>query len=149
MRAALSLGSNLGDREAHLKSAVEGLDGVLAVSRIIETSPVGGPPQPGYLNAAVVLETDLDAKALLGRCLALERAAGRTRGVLWGPRTLDVDLLLFGDRVIDEPGLNVPHPRLAQRAFVLEPLAEIAPLWVVPGAGRTVEQLLGDLQVCS
>jgi len=147
--AAVSLGSNLGDREAHLKHAIEALDGVLAVSRIIETAPVGGPPQPRYLNAAVVLETDLDAAALLGRCQLLEQAAGRTRAVRWGPRTLDVDLLLFGDQVINQEDLLVPHPRLAERAFVLQPLAEIAPDWIVPGPDRTVEQLLGDLQVSS
>ena len=139
MRAALGLGSNVGDRRAHLRAAVAGLPGVVAVSRFIETEPVGGPPQGPYLNAAVVIETDLDPRQLLQLAHDLEDAAGRERAERWGPRTLDVDILLYGDRIVDEPDLIVPHPRLAERAFVLEPLREIAPDWVVPGRGETRE----------
>jgi len=148
VRAAFGLGSNVGDRRAHLDRAVEGLRAcgtILAVSSYRETEPVGGPPQPRYLNAAVVAETDLEPRRLLGLAQALEAAAGREREVRWGPRTLDVDLLLCGDRTIREAGLVVPHPRMAERGFVLGPLAEIAPDWIVPGTGRTVEELHADL----
>lgn len=152
MRAALGLGSNVGDRRAHLDAAVAGLPGVAAVSRYHETEPVGGPPQGPFLNAAVVLETDLTPHALLAAAMDLERAAGRDRGRPggWGPRTLDIDLLLLDDLVLSDPGppaLTVPHPRMVRRAFVLQPLVEIAPGWVVPKTGRTVEQLLEDLSV--
>ncbi|MHC4547269.1 MAG: 2-amino-4-hydroxy-6-hydroxymethyldihydropteridine diphosphokinase [Planctomycetota bacterium] len=148
MRAALSLGSNLGDRRAHLEAALRRLRErvtVAAVSRMHETAPVGGPPQGAFLNAAVVVETGLAPRALLELVLDLERAAERRRDVRWGPRTLDVDLLLYGDRIVRAPGLCVPHPRLHERSFVLEPLAEIAPDWVVPGLNRTVEELREDV----
>jgi 2-amino-4-hydroxy-6-hydroxymethyldihydropteridine diphosphokinase len=148
MKAALSLGSNLPDRKAHLDEAVRRLrerTRVLAVSRFLDTEPVGGPPQGRFLNAAVVVDTELDPRGLLELARELERAAGRVRVERWGPRTLDVDLLLCDDRVVREDGLRVPHPRLAERRFVLEPLAEVAPDWVVPGTGRTVEDLLADL----
>jgi 2-amino-4-hydroxy-6-hydroxymethyldihydropteridine diphosphokinase len=131
MRCFVALGSNLGDREAALRGALARLAAtpgvaVVAVSRLFETEPVG-PPQPAYLNAAAALDTVLSARALLGTLLAIEREAGRTRsGRPNEPRALDLDLLLFGGESIDEPGLVVPHPRLAERAFVLEPLAEIA-----------------------
>jgi 2-amino-4-hydroxy-6-hydroxymethyldihydropteridine diphosphokinase len=129
-RAYLGLGANLGDRLAALQSAVDGLaahDGVrvVAVSAVYETAPVGGPPQPDYLNAVVAIETDLDAHALLGIAQELEAAAQRTRAERWGPRTLDVDLLLVGDEVIDEPDLVLPHPRMAERGFVLAPLGDV------------------------
>jgi len=149
VKAALGLGSNLGDRRAHLEAAIGGLrrlGEVLAVSAFRETAPQGGPPQPPYLNAAVVLETARTPGELLAATREIEAAAGRERTVRWGPRTLDVDLLLCDDRIVDEPGLRVPHPRLAERLFVLEPLAEIAPRWVVPGLGRTVEELLADVR---
>jgi len=152
VRAALGLGSNLGDRRAHLEAAIEGLrqvGDILAVSSFRETAPQGGPPQPPYLNAVLVLATGLTPRELLAAAQSLEAAAGRERTVRWGPRTLDVDLLLCDDRVVDEPDLRVPHPRLAERRFVLEPLAEIAPRWLVPGLGRTVEELLADLRVGS
>ncbi|MCK6460724.1 MAG: 2-amino-4-hydroxy-6-hydroxymethyldihydropteridine diphosphokinase [Planctomycetes bacterium] len=148
-RAAFGLGSNLGDRRAHLDAAVEGLAAagqVLAVSSFRETEPVGGPPQPRYLNAAVTVETERSPRDLLALAQELERRAGRTRGVRFGPRTLDVDLLLFGDLLLEEPLLVVPHPRLGERLFVLEPLAEIALDWPVPGTGRTVSELLADLR---
>jgi len=149
MKVALGLGSNLGDREAHLLSAIEGLARhatVVAVSSFQETEPVGGPPQGPYLNAAVIVETPLDPDGLLQLARTLEADAGRVREQRWGPRTLDVDLLLCEDRIIERPGLSVPHPRLSERRFVLQPLAEIAPEWVVPGSGRSVEALLEDLQ---
>ncbi len=149
-RAALGLGSNLGDRRAHLESAVLGLRAlgrVLAVSSFRETAPVGGPPQPPYLNGAVVVETEARPRDLLAATQEIERRAGREQGGRWGPRTLDIDLLLYGDFEIDEPGLVVPHPRLRERLFVLEPLAEIAGDWRVPGVERTVADLLRDLRV--
>ena len=149
MRAALGLGSNMGDRARHLRRALDGLRGlgeVTAVSRFHETEPLGGPPQGAYLNAAVLLDTALDAHALHDATLRLERQAGRTRTERWGPRTLDIDLLLLDDLRIDEPGLAIPHPRLAERLFVLAPLREIAPDWVVPGLGLSVESLHADLQ---
>jgi 2-amino-4-hydroxy-6-hydroxymethyldihydropteridine diphosphokinase len=150
VKAALGLGSNLGDRSAHLEAAVRGLAAagkVLRVSSFRETEPQGGPPQPRYLNGAVVLATDLAPRDLLAAALELERRAGRERTVRFGPRTLDVDLLLCGDLLVREPDLVVPHPRLHERRFVLEPLAEIAPDWIVPGLHRTVRELLADLRV--
>ncbi len=128
--AAVGLGSNLGDREAHLRAAVAGLAGlgdVVAVSSLYETAPLGGVPQAPYLNAVAVVATVLPARAFLDGLLELERAAGRERRERWGPRTLDCDLLLHGDAAIDEPGLRVPHPRLTERRFVLEPLVEVCP----------------------
>lgn len=150
-RAALGLGSNLGDRRAHLEAAVRGLAAageVIAVSSFRDTEPLG-PPQPRYLNAALVLETGRTPRELLELAQELERRAGRERGGRWGPRTLDVDLLLYGDRTVHEADLVVPHPRLHERLFVLEPLAEIALDWPVPGLGRTVKELLADLRLRS
>ncbi|MHC4224840.1 MAG: 2-amino-4-hydroxy-6-hydroxymethyldihydropteridine diphosphokinase [Planctomycetota bacterium] len=149
-RAALGLGSNLGDRRAHIEGALRTLEGrvkVVAVSRLTETEPEGGPEQGPYLNGAAVVETELGARGLLDLARELEDDAGRVRSVRWGPRTLDVDLLLFGDAIIDEPGLMVPHPRMGERLFVLEPLAEIAPDWPVPGLHRTVGELREELSV--
>jgi len=142
-RAYLGLGSNLGDRAAHLQAAVEGLAGragrVVAISPVYETEPVGGPPQPEYLNAVVAVETALSARELLRLAKALEAEAGREPpepGKRWGPRPLDIDVLMVGDERIDEPDLVVPHPRIHQRAFVLAPLADVAPDMVVaPSAG--------------
>jgi len=145
-RAYIGLGSNLGDREAALRSALELLgDDVVAVSSFRETDPIGYLDQPRFLNAAAAVETALEPRAVLDRLLEVERELGRTRdGARFGPRTIDLDLLLYGDRVIDEPGLVVPHPRLADRRFVLEPLAELDPDLVVPGLGR-VSDLLARL----
>lgn len=128
MRAFVALGSNLGDRRGHLRRAVAGLPDVVAVSGVYETDPVGGPgDQPPYLNAVVELDTELGPRALLEAGQRLERAAERVRGERWGPRTLDVDVLLVGDLVVDEPDLQVPHPRLRERSFVLVPLHDLAP----------------------
>jgi 2-amino-4-hydroxy-6-hydroxymethyldihydropteridine diphosphokinase len=126
-RAFLGLGSNLGDRTAHLRAAVAALDGVVAVSPVYETDPVGGPEQGPYLNLVVELATDEPPRALLERCAALETAAGRVREERWGPRTLDVDVLWVEGAEVDEPDLQVPHPRLWQRRFVVAPLADLAP----------------------
>ena len=127
-RAFVALGSNLGDRWAHLRAAAAALPGVVAVSSIYETDPVGGPAgQDPYLNAVVELETDLSPRALLEVARGLESAAGRVRAARWGPRTLDVDILLVGDLEVDDPDLVVPHPRLWERSFVLIPLHDLAP----------------------
>ena len=127
MRAYLGLGSNLGDRRAHLRTAVAALPDVVAVSPVYETDPVGGPPGQGpYLNLVVALETDRSPRDLLDLAHSLEDAAGRVRKERDGPRTLDVDVLLVGDLCVDEPDLVVPHPRMWQRRFVLAPLADLA-----------------------
>ena len=149
-RAYVGLGANLGDRERTLRDAVNALsaeDGieVVAVSTLRETEPVGVGEQPLYLNGAAELETTLAARELLDRLLAVEQRFGRVRVPgEHGPRTLDLDLLLYGDGVIEEAGLTVPHPRLHERRFVLEPLAELAPGLVVPGRGD-VESLLSGV----
>jgi 2-amino-4-hydroxy-6-hydroxymethyldihydropteridine diphosphokinase len=126
-RALLGMGSNLGDRLQHLRTAVASLPDVTAVSDVYETEPVGGPDQGAYLNIVVAIDTELDARALLGVCHRMESAAGRVRDVRWGPRTLDVDILWIDGTTVDEPDLQVPHPRMWERRFVLEPLADIAP----------------------
>lgn len=127
-RAYLALGTNLGDRLANLRQAVALLEerGVRFVrsSRVYETEPVG-PPQPDYLNAVIEVATDLSPRGLLIVCLAVEQAMGRVRGERWGPRVIDVDILTFGDREVEEPDLQIPHPRMHQRAFVMIPLLEL------------------------
>jgi 2-amino-4-hydroxy-6-hydroxymethyldihydropteridine diphosphokinase len=145
-RAYVGLGANLGDREHTLRAAVDALAAedeidVVAVSTLRETEPVGVGAQPNFLNGVVALDTTLGARELLERLLALEQRFGRVR--VHGehsPRTLDLDLLLYGEEQVDEPGLTVPHPSLHERRFVLEPLAELAPGLVVPGRG-SVESL--------
>ena len=139
--AYVGLGSNLGDRKATIRAAVAALPGVVAVSELRETDPVGVTEQPAFLNGAVAVETELSARELLDALLAVERALGRERRERWGPRTIDLDLLLFGTETIDEPGLTVPHPRLHERRFALEPLAELDPELVVPGRGLVRELL--------
>jgi 2-amino-4-hydroxy-6-hydroxymethyldihydropteridine diphosphokinase len=151
-RVFVGLGSNLGDREGTLRAAVGRLRGlpeteVRGVSSFRHTEPVGVVDQPRFLNGAVELETGLAPRALLDALLKLERAFGRDRtaGPAHGPRTLDLDLLLYGEEEIREDGLEVPHPRLHERGFVLEPLAELDPALVVPGRGP-VQGLLANLE---
>ena len=145
--AYVALGSNLGDRERHLRAALEALRALRGVrevvaSRVYETDPAGPGEQGPYLNAVARVSTELSARDLLDRLLAIELSEGRERGpVRNAPRTLDLDLLLYGEREIDEPGLVVPHPRMAQRGFVLEPLCDLAPDLVIPGASAPVSAL--------
>ena len=150
VRVAVALGSNLGDRQAHLDYAVSRLRGLLSdvkASRAYETNPVGvSGPQPRFLNAALVGGTTLSARQLLTQLLAIEADRGRERPFTGAPRTLDLDLVLFGDQLIDEPGLSVPHPRFRDRLFVLEPLAEVGPDLRDPVTGKTVTELLGTRQ---
>jgi 2-amino-4-hydroxy-6-hydroxymethyldihydropteridine diphosphokinase len=135
VRAFLGLGSNMGDRLDHLRRAVCGLPDVVAVSSVYETEPIGGPSgQPSYLNAVVELDTALGPRELLAVGQRLEDEAGRTRTVRWGPRSLDVDVLLVDDLVVVDDDLVVPHPRLWERRFVVEPLSELAPELADEGA---------------
>jgi 2-amino-4-hydroxy-6-hydroxymethyldihydropteridine diphosphokinase len=150
-RAFVALGSNLGDREAAIRGALAELESepgiaVVSVSTLIDTEPVGFLDQPRFLNGVAAVETELSARELLALLLDVERRFGRLReGVpLQGPRTLDLDLVVYDDAEIDEPGLTVPHPRLHEREFVLGPLAEIAPGLEVPGKGK-VETILARL----
>ncbi len=150
-RAFVGLGSNLGDREGTLRAAIGRLRGlarteVSAVSTLRNTEPVGDLEQPRFLNGAVELQTELAPRELLESLLGLERSFGRDRSSVppHGPRTLDLDLLLYGDETIAEPGLEIPHPRLHERRFVLEPLAELDPALEVPGWGP-VQTLLARL----
>jgi 2-amino-4-hydroxy-6-hydroxymethyldihydropteridine diphosphokinase len=148
--AFVGIGSNLGDREAHLRAALdrlaaeEGVE-VVAVSTLRETEPVGPVEQGPFLNGAVQVTTDLPPRELLARLLDVEQRLGRVRGERFGPRTIDLDLLVYGDEIVDEPGLVLPHPRLHERRFALEPLAELAPGLVVPGRGP-VSALLAELE---
>jgi 2-amino-4-hydroxy-6-hydroxymethyldihydropteridine diphosphokinase len=150
-RAYVGLGSNLGDREQTLLGALDALGSdegveVVAVSTLIETDPVGFVDQPRFLNGVAAVETALGPHDLLALLLDVERRFGRRREAVpaQGPRTLDLDLLLYGDAELDEPGLQVPHPRLHERAFVLEPLAELAPGLEIPGLGP-VAALVAEL----
>jgi 2-amino-4-hydroxy-6-hydroxymethyldihydropteridine diphosphokinase len=151
-RCALGLGSNLGDRLEYLQAAVDSLTETpdispVAVSPVYETEPVGGPPgQDKYLNAVLVVDTMLSARTIVERSLAVEDAYGRSREQRWGARTLDVDLLAIGEEVIDEPDLVVPHPLLAERAFVLQPWKDVDPDFTVPGVGRVADlaDAIGD-----
>ena len=145
VRAYVGLGANLGDREASIRRAAE-LVGARRLSTIRETEPWGVVDQPRFLNAVAEVGWEGDARTLLERLLEVERELGRVRdGSRWGPRAIDLDLLVYGEATIDEPGLTVPHRYLAERLFVLEPLAELAPALVVPGRGR-VDDLLRGLQ---
>ena len=147
--AYVGLGANLGEREATIREALRLLGEhkgirVLAVSSLRETDPVGVLDQPRFLNGAARLETELAPRALLDALLDVEQALGRERAERWGPRTIDLDLLLYDRLVLDEPGLTLPHPRLHERRFALEPLAELAPGLELPGRG-SVESLLARL----
>jgi 2-amino-4-hydroxy-6-hydroxymethyldihydropteridine diphosphokinase len=145
VRAFLALGSNLGDRAANLQRAVDLLAGqpgveIVSSSRVYETDPVGGPPQPDYLNAVVEARTSRSPRELLEACLAVEQEMGRVRRERWGPRTIDVDMLTYGREELSEPGLQIPHPRMHQRGFVLVPLLELDADPPLPG-GRSVTSL--------
>ncbi len=148
-RAVLALGSNLGDRLRTLQRAVDALAGsagidVLSVSPVYETAPVGGPDQPDYLNAVVLADTSLPAAGLLARAHEIEAAARRTRELRWGPRTLDIDVIAYGDQLSGDPELTLPHPRAHERAFVLAPWLDVDPAAELPGHGR-VETILRSL----
>jgi 2-amino-4-hydroxy-6-hydroxymethyldihydropteridine diphosphokinase len=150
--AFIGLGANLGDREATIRQAVKAIDDasntwLLLISSLRETDPVGYLDQPRFLNGVAMIATTASARELLDSLLELERRLGRDRSGsrAGGPRAIDLDLLLYGDETIDEPGLQVPHPRLHERRFVLEPLAEIRPRLVIPGRGR-VSALLAELE---
>lgn len=145
-KAWIGLGSNVGDRLGHIRrglGCIAKLPGtaVLSVSSVYECDPVGKTDQPRFLNAAVAIETGIEPHDLLRECLRIERLCGRERLERWGPRTLDLDILAYEDRVVCSAGLIIPHPRLRERAFVLLPLAEIAPDLVVPGGAATVAEL--------
>jgi 2-amino-4-hydroxy-6-hydroxymethyldihydropteridine diphosphokinase len=145
VRVAIALGSNLGDRRAHLEYAIDALKldvSDISVSSFLETEPVGvGPEHGAYLNAAVVGQTELTARMLMERLLEIEEERGRARPYPMAPRTLDADLILYGDEIIREDGLSVPHPRFRERHFVLAPLAEIAPDMVDPVTGKPISEL--------
>ena len=150
--AYIGLGTNLGDRAGNISAAVvhlaetEHLD-VCRLSSIIENPAVGGPADsPAFLNAVTKVQTTLSPRALLNRLLQIEADMGRVRRQRWEPRIIDLDLLLYGGQVVDEPGLSIPHPYLRERLFVLAPLAEIAPELIVPNTGKTVRSLLDELK---
>lgn len=147
VRAYLGLGSNLGDRHSYLRGAVEAIPDRVAVSSLYETDPIGGPEQGAYLNLVVELSTHCSARELLELCRELEAAGERVRIERWGPRTIDVDVLWVDGETVDEPDLIVPHPRMFDRAFVMVPLAELAPDitadWEDPGDGEV--RMVGSL----
>jgi len=149
--AYIALGANLGDRAGNLRRAIQSLGAtpgirVLATSTFLENPAVGGPADsPPFLNAVAEIESSLAPLELLHRLLAIEQSLGRQRREKWGPRTIDLDLILYGEEQISTAELTVPHPRLAERRFVLAPLAELAPERTVPGIGRTVRDLLASL----
>ena len=147
-RVFIGIGSNQGDRAALISQAVKYLGVVSGVrvarlARLLETEPVGGPPQPPYLNTVAEVETTRTPQELLDELQGIERQLGRVSSpVRWAPRPIDLDLLLYGDLVLEEPGLTIPHPRMHERKFVLEPLAQLAPELVHPALSRTVKDLL-------
>ena len=144
MKAVIALGSNLGNRELYIDSAVAELAKVIEITHLStnhETDPVGGPEQPKYLNAIAIAETELDPRELLIIMLEIENRLGRKREVHWGPRTIDLDLIVFGDEIIDSEVLVLPHPRAHERKFVLEPWLEIDPDAYIPGIGE-IESIL-------
>jgi 2-amino-4-hydroxy-6-hydroxymethyldihydropteridine diphosphokinase len=144
MKAVIALGSNLGNRELYIDSAVAELAKIIEITHLStnhETDPVGGPEQPKYLNAIAIAETELDPRELLIVMLEIENKLGRKREVHWGPRTIDLDLIVFGDEIIDSETLVLPHPRAHERKFVLEPWLEIEPDAYIPGIGE-IENIL-------
>lgn len=147
----VGLGSNMGNREGNLRAAcghILALQGIqpMSCSQFYETVPAGGPPQPLFLNAALGIRTSLSPRQLLERFQQIETLMGRTRTVKWGPRTLDIDILLYGDEIVDDDRLAIPHPLMHTRLFVLEPLVEIAPNVVHPRLHKTIFQLWKELQ---
>jgi len=151
VRAFVGLGSNLGDREAQIRLALEELEKVpgtlvARASSLYDTEPVGEVEQPNFLNAVAQLDTELTARQLLWNLLLIERRLGRVRSSRWGPRTIDLDLLLFGELVVDEPDLQVPHPELTKRSFVLVPLVELEPQLVHPATGQPLIHHLSELK---
>jgi 2-amino-4-hydroxy-6-hydroxymethyldihydropteridine diphosphokinase len=148
VRAFVALGANLNDPVAQVRAGAAALDRLpdthrIACSSLYRTAPVGRTDQPDFINAVCAIETGLPARELMQALLEIERQHGRVRDIAGGPRTLDLDLLLYGDSVLDEPGLTVPHPRLHERAFVLYPLQEIAPGLAIPGCGRVEDLAAG------
>jgi 2-amino-4-hydroxy-6-hydroxymethyldihydropteridine diphosphokinase len=151
VKAFVGLGSNLGEREALIRQAVEALAALpetcmVKVSSLYDTEPAGEVEQPNFLNAACQIDTALTARQLLWNLLLIERRLGRVRQQRWGPRTIDLDLLLYGNLVVDEPDLTVPHPELLRRSFVLVPLVELDPLLVHPITGQTLLAHLSELK---
>ena len=147
MKAVIALGSNLGNRELNIDSAIAELVKIVEITHLStnhETDPVGGPEQPKYLNAIAIAETELEPEELLIAMLEIENKLGRKREVHWGPRTLDLDLIVFGDEVIDSEILVLPHPHAHERRFVLEPWIEIEPDAYIPGIGK-VESILQQI----
>ncbi|WP_085999829.1 2-amino-4-hydroxy-6-hydroxymethyldihydropteridine diphosphokinase [Nostoc sp. PCC 7107] len=152
MRIAVALGSNLGDSQKILAAAIAQLSFIPtmqleATSSWYRTKAVG-PPQPDYINGCVIMQVDMTPQVLLETLLATEQQFGRVRQERWGPRSLDLDLLLYDQAILDTPNLQIPHPRMRERAFVLVPLAEIAPDWIEPISGYTIKQLVKDVD-CS
>lgn len=151
MKAYVGLGSNLGEREALIRMALDDLarlpsTRLVRASSLYDTEPVGEVEQPNFLNAVAQLDTDLTARQLLWNLLLIERRLGRVRTQRWGPRTIDLDLLLYGDLVLDEPDLQLPHPELSRRSFVLVPLTELDPMLVHPVTGETLLNHLSRLK---
>jgi 2-amino-4-hydroxy-6-hydroxymethyldihydropteridine diphosphokinase len=145
-RVVIAMGGNLGDRLENLQGGLDALFDTpgltfVAVSPVFETVPVGGPPQPAYLNAVLIARTALPARAVLDRCHSVEAAFGRARTQVWGPRTLDLDLIIYGDEVSDDPELTLPHPRAHERVFVLAPWYAADPQAYLPGRGRVADLL--------
>ncbi len=150
VQTAIALGSNLGESLTTLENALQILaetPGIILTSRSswYRTKPVGGPPQPDYLNGCALLKVELNPHELLEILLATEQKFKRVRKEHWGARTLDLDLILYDDLILDTPSLQIPHPRMQERAFVLMPLAEIAPNWLEPVSGKTITQLLQEV----
>lgn len=150
MKAFIALGSNLGEREAMIRQALDALAALpqtelLRASSLYDTEPVGDVDQPNFLNAVAQVDTDLAPRQLLWNLMLIEKRLGRERTRPWGPRTIDLDLLLYGDEVIEEDDLRVPHPEMIRRAFVLVPLVELDPILVHPGTGETMLSHLSRL----
>ncbi len=148
MKVVIALGSNVGDTNSHLHHAISELAKsmtIVALSSFYKTAPVGGPPQEDYLNAVLIGQCEMDPLDLLVAMQEIEAMAGRTREIQWGPRTLDLDLILYGESAITEPHLELPHPRAHERAFVLEPWLEIDPDGFLPGHGQ-IRDLLAELK---